>query len=155
MDIVSPGVRSRMMASIRGKDTQPELTVRRYLHARGFRYRLHGGNLLGRPDLVLPRWKAVVFVHGCFWHGHAGCKYFRLPATRVDFWTAKISGTIERDAFAETGLRQLGWRVFIVWECALRDRQESALCELERYIRSGSEKAEVQPESAQLRLKTE
>jgi DNA mismatch endonuclease (patch repair protein) len=118
-DVVDPATRSRMMAGIRGKDTKPELLLRKALHARGFRYRLGGAKLPGRPDLVLPRHSAVVFVHGCFWHGH-GCRYFKWPKTRTDWWRAKIDGNRERDGRNRQALLDAGWRVGIVWECAMR-----------------------------------
>lgn len=121
-DIVSAAVRSRMMSAIRGKDTAPELRVRRALHQRGFRYRLHAGKMPGRPDLVFPKWRAVIFVHGCFWHGH-GCHLFRLPATRSEWWRAKINGNRQRDARSIAALHDAGWRVAVVWECALGGRQ--------------------------------
>lgn len=112
--------RSRIMAAIRGKDTGPEMRVRRFLHAAGLRYGLHGKDLPGRPDIVLRRHRAVVFVHGCFWHGHA-CKAGRLPRTRTEWWRAKIERNRARDAEAEARLAGMGWRVFVVWECGLRD----------------------------------
>ena len=118
-DVVSPEVRSRMMSGIRGKDTKPEWLVRRALHARGFRYRLHARGLAGRPDLVLPRYRAVVFVHGCFWHGH-DCRYFRLPGTRTEFWQGKITRNRSNDVRNRASLLEAGWRVAVVWECVLR-----------------------------------
>jgi len=111
--------RSRMMAGIRSKDTQPEMRVRRGLHQRGLRFRLHVRGLPGRPDLVLPRWNTVVFVHGCFWHGH-DCSYFRWPKTRTEFWCEKINGNRERDGRATEQLCAAGWRVLVIWECAFR-----------------------------------
>jgi len=119
VDVVPAGVRSRMMAGIRGKNTKPELQVRRALHAEGFRYRLHDGDLPGKPDMVLPKHRAVIFVHGCFWHGH-DCHLFRLPATRPEFWQDKIRGNVERDRKAVETLHRDGWRVGTVWECALK-----------------------------------
>jgi DNA mismatch endonuclease (patch repair protein) len=124
LDIISPERRSELMSRISGKDTAIELTVRKGLHAIGFRYRLGGAGLPGRPDIVLPRYRAVVFVHGCFWHGH-DCTLFRLPKTRPEFWAAKIAGNRERDARVKRQLRELGWRYFEVWECQLR-RQSTA-----------------------------
>lgn len=118
-DVVDAVTRSRMMAGIRGKDTRPELVIRRGLHALGFRYRLHDRALPGQPDLVLPRWRAVIQVHGCFWHGH-GCSLFRWPSTRQDFWRAKIGRNVERDAEVEAALDRAGWRVLTVWECAIK-----------------------------------
>lgn len=109
------------MAAIRGKDTRPELLIRRGLHALGLRYRLHARDLPGKPDLVFPKWHAVVFVHGCFWHGH-DCPLFRWPATREDFWRAKIEANRKRDDAALQDLEALGWRHAVVWECALKGR---------------------------------
>ena len=118
-DTVSREVRSRMMAGIRSRDTKPELILRRGLHALGFRFRIVDRTLPGRPDIVFPRYRAVIFAHGCFWHGH-DCSLFRLPSTREDFWRTKIAGNAKRDADSEEQLLQLGWRVMTVWECAMR-----------------------------------
>lgn len=118
-DVVSPAVRSRMMAGIRGRDTRPELVLRSGLHRMGFRFRLHARELPGKPDMVLPKWGAVIFAHGCFWHGH-DCTLFRWPGTRQEFWRAKIEGNRARDAGAVQALRAAGWRVLTVWECALK-----------------------------------
>ena len=118
-DIVSKAVRSRMMSGIKGKDTKPELLLRQNLHRRGFRYRLHVKDLPGRPDMVLPRFNAVLFAHGCFWHGH-DCSLFRWPQTRRDFWVEKIRGNRARDIRNEQLLCDNGWRVGKVWECALK-----------------------------------
>lgn len=120
-DIVDAATRSRMMSGIRGKDTKPELVIRRGLHALGFRYRLHDRNLPGRPDLVLAHWRAVIQIHGCFWHGH-DCPLFRLPQTRQEFWRAKIGRNVERDREVNEALDRAGWRVLTVWECALKGR---------------------------------
>lgn len=119
-DIVDKQTRSRMMAGIRGKDTKPELILRRALHARGFRFRLHSKNIPGRPDLVFPKHRAVVFVHGCFWHRHANCRYATTPSTRVEFWREKFESNVARDSAVVTALIGSGWRVAMVWECALR-----------------------------------
>jgi DNA mismatch endonuclease (patch repair protein) len=121
-DIVAPEVRSRMMSGIRGKNTKPELLVRKMLHAAGFRYRLHDKALPGKPDMVFPKYRAVILVHGCFWHGH-GCHLFRLPSTRTEFWKRKIDGNVERDREAVRKLRDTGWRVATVWECALKGKR--------------------------------
>ena len=110
-----------MMAGIRGKNTRPEIIVRRLLHRAGFRFRLHARDLPGRPDIVLPRWRAVIQVHGCFWHGH-DCHLFRMPGTRSEFWEAKIAGNRARDAAVRVALASLGWRQLEVWECALKGR---------------------------------
>lgn len=109
------------MSGIRGTNTRPELLVRKGLHARGFRYRLHDRHLPGRPDLVFPRYRAVIFVHGCFWHGH-DCHLFKWPSTRREFWRRKIEGNREVDALAVKRLRDGDWRVGVVWECALKGK---------------------------------
>lgn len=119
-DVHTPEARSRNMRAIRSADTRPEMLVRRALHAAGFRYRLGGAGLPGRPDLVLPRLRTVVFVHGCFWHGHTGCRYFKVPGTRTDFWLQKIGSNQRRDAVVEQALQEQGWKVVVVWECALK-----------------------------------
>src|SRR5687768_5572518 len=118
-DIVDPRTRSRMMSGIRGKNTKPELAVRSYLHRRGLRFRLHGRGLPGRPDLVLPRFRAVVFVHGCFWHQHEGCRFAYSPVSNRRFWEAKLRGNAERDRRHAIALAEAGWRVFVVWECEI------------------------------------
>lgn len=107
------------MAGIRGANTKPEMIIRRGLHAFGFRFRLHGRKLPGKPDLVLPRYRAVIFVHGCFWHRH-DCQLFKWPKTRNEFWRQKIEGNSQRDSRAEAELKAMGWRVLRVWECSLR-----------------------------------
>lgn len=119
MDVFDPQKRSEVMARVRGKDTKPELLVRRHLHAAGLRYRLHHKGLPGRPDLVFPSRRLVVFVHGCFWHGHEGCKRATIPATRPEFWREKIETNRARDARVKTQLEEQGWRVSTVWECSL------------------------------------
>jgi len=121
MDSVPPETRSRMMAANRGRDTGPELLLRRALFARGFRYRVNAPGLPGRPDLKLTRHGAVILVHGCFWHGH-DCPSFRMPASNTLFWKAKFKRNRERDARNIAELREAGWRVCVVWECALRGR---------------------------------
>lgn len=120
-DVVTPEARSRMMAGIRGKDTKPELLIRSALHRAGFRFRLHQTSLPGKPDLVLPRYRAAIFVHGCFWHGH-DCHLFRWPATREEFWREKIGRNIARDSQQMANLAGAGWRVAVVMECALKGR---------------------------------
>lgn len=124
-DVVSPAVRSRMMAGIKGKNTKPELIIRSGLHRRGFRFSLHGRGLPGRPDLVLPKHDAVIFVHGCFWHGH-GCHLFKWPSSREEFWKAKISKNRARDCRVVNALQNDGWRTAIVWECALKGTKRMA-----------------------------
>ncbi|WP_413877168.1 very short patch repair endonuclease [Albidovulum sp.] len=123
-DIVDQQTRSRMMAGIKGKNTRPELSLRRALHARGFRYRLHSSKVHGRPDLVLPKHHAVVFVHGCFWHRHEGCRYATTPATRAEFWQAKFGANVARDSAVRGALLATGWRVATIWECALRKPEQ-------------------------------
>ena len=118
-DVVDAATRSRMMAGIRGKDTAVEVAVRRQLHALGYRFRLHQKDLPGRPDIVLPRYRAAVFVHGCFWHRHAGCVYATNPATRSAFWQAKFEANVRRDAAAVERLMSGGWSVAVIWECAV------------------------------------
>ena len=127
MDVVDSATRSRMMAGIRAKDTKPEMIVRRYLHARGFRYRLHKRGLPGSPDLVLPKYKIAIFVHGCFWHRHAGCRYATTPSSNVERWTRKFATNTERDARKLAELENGGWRVIVVWECELRRDAEDRL----------------------------
>lgn len=125
VDIVDPSTRSRMMASIRSANTKPEMTLRRLLHASGLRYRLHARNMPGRPDIVFPSKKAVVFVHGCFWHRHSGCHWCTKPATNNEFWTTKFSENVNRDHQRVGDLLDLGWRVATVWECGLRGEEAS------------------------------
>ena len=120
-DIVDPETRSRMMSNIRGKDTKPELLIRHALHAKGLRYRLHVKDIPGRPDMVFPRFRAVVFVHGCFWHGH-DCSLFHLPGTRTKYWKEKIEKNRKRDNEVAAMLLDSGWRYLVVWECAIRGR---------------------------------
>ena len=121
-DVVSREMRSRMMSGIRGKDTKPELTVRKALFAAGFRFRLHRRDLPGVPDVVLPRKRVAIFVNGCFWHMHAGCKNAKLPSSRQDFWREKLERNIERDKKNIDALIDLGWRVLVVWECSTREK---------------------------------
>lgn len=120
-DTVSPAVRSQIMSRVRSKNTKPEILVRRGLHAMGFRYRLHRKDLPGKPDIVFPRYRAVILVHGCFWHGH-DCALFRLPKTRRDWWRRKIERNRERDAGNRVALTERGWRRLEIWECAFRGR---------------------------------
>ena len=119
VDTVDPATRSRIMAAIRSRDTTPEIKVRKALHARGFRYRIHVATLPGRPDIVFPKYQAVILVHGCFWHGH-DCQLFQLPATRSEYWQAKIQRNRERDFSVRRCLSDAGWRHLSIWECALK-----------------------------------
>ena len=118
-DVVNSETRSRMMSGIRGKDTGPELVIRRQLHGLGFRFRLHDKQLPGKPDLVLKQYNAVIFVHGCFWHRH-NCRLFKWPKTRPEFWKKKINQNHENDLKALNNLKTIGWRVCIVWECSIK-----------------------------------
>lgn len=120
-DIFNQQTRSRMMSGIRGKDTQPELAIRRGLHARGFRFRLHAKDVPGKPDLVLPRFHAAIFVNGCFWHRH-DCHLFKMPATRPEFWSQKLERNVLRDQIVHAQLVKKGWRILVVWECSLKGR---------------------------------
>lgn len=145
-DVVPPDVRSRMMAGIRSKDTKPELALRRGLHALGFRYRLHIKDLPGKPDLVFTRHGAVLFAHGCFWHGH-DCHLFKWPSTRVDWWREKIERNRALDARAVASLAARGWRVGVVWECALKGRSrrplESVIDSCAAWLRSNATSFEI------------
>jgi len=123
--------RSAIMSRVKGRNTQPEMAVRRALHRMGFRYRLHASDLPGRPDIVLPRHRKVVLVHGCFWHGHEGCPRAARPSANADFWAHKLDANIHRDAEVREQLHRLGWQVLTVWQCEARD-----LAGLERRLRS-------------------
>lgn len=120
VDIVDTSTRSRIMASIKGRDTKPEILIRKLLHKIGFRFRLHVKELPGRPDIVLKKYKAVIFINGCFWHGHKGCHLFKIPATRTDFWEEKINKNQLNDIKSIKLLLDNGWRVCLVWECSVR-----------------------------------
>ena len=119
-DVLTKEQRSRCMAAIKGKDTKPEMIVRRYLFSRGLRFRVQVRKMPGNPDIVLPKYKTVIFVNGCFWHGHEGCKYYRLPKSNIEFWKEKINRNIARDIRNEEELKSLGWHVIRVWECDIR-----------------------------------
>jgi DNA mismatch endonuclease, patch repair protein len=129
MDVHEPQVRSYNMSRIRSKDTKPEVIVRKFLHSKGFRFRLHKAGLPGRPDLVLTKLKTVVFIHGCFWHGHKSCKYFVIPKTRRSWWLKKILGNRKRDMTNFKLLRQMGWTVRVVYECDLRPKLKAETLE--------------------------
>lgn len=136
-DSLSPAERSERMSRIRGRNTKPELTLRIALHRRGFRFRLHKGTLVGKPDLVLPRYGAAIFVHGCFWHRHSGCSVATTPKSNVEFWTLKFEKNMARDQRTVRTLTDEGWRVFIVWECQLTNarKAEETVEELSRLLR--------------------
>ncbi|MDG2510080.1 very short patch repair endonuclease [Stenotrophomonas maltophilia] len=129
MDRLDPQARSLLMSKVRGKDTKPEMAVRSYLHRRGLRYRLHDRSLPGKPDLVFKSRRVVVFVHGCFWHGHPGCSKARIPKTREEFWRSKIETNAACDRRSIRRLRALGWRVLVVWQCRISDRKLQRLYE--------------------------
>src|SRR5690606_37354154 len=136
-DVHNPKTRSYNMSRIRGKDTKPEIIVRKFLHGHGYRYRLHDKKLPGKPDLVLKKYQTVVFIHGCFWHGHESCKYFVVPKTRTEFWLNKINGNRKKDAESISALKKQGWKVTTVWECELkRDKRESKLKSLIKEFKS-------------------
>ena len=120
MDSLSKERRSWNMSRIKGKDTKPELIVRSLLHRMGYRFRLHRKDLPGKPDIVLPKYKTVVFVHGCFWHRHNGCKYAYSPKSRKSFWQKKFQGNIERDKLNQAKVKKAGWQVIVIWECQIK-----------------------------------
>lgn len=126
MDVVDRATRSRMMSGIRGKNTKPELVVRSYLHRSGLRFRLHA-SLPGKPDLVLPKYRAAVFVHGCFWHRHQDCRFATTPTSNAKFWKKKFADNVRRDAQVQQQLARLGWRVLVIWSCELNERKLHAL----------------------------
>lgn len=141
MDKVDAQTRSKIMARIKSKNTKPELAVRKGLFARGLRFRLHVTRLPGRPDLVFPKYRAIIQVHGCFWHGHQSCKLYKPPASNVGYWSSKIARNQKNDASSSEQLKTMGWRVFTVWECQLRgqsaDRLEALFNELADWVRHG------------------
>jgi DNA mismatch endonuclease (patch repair protein) len=130
MDVVDSTTRSRMMAGIRSKNTQPEMIVRKYLHAQGLRFRLHARNLPGSPDLALPKYKVAIFVHGCFWHRHARCRFATTPSSNIAHWNAKFAANIDRDARQVLALQEAGWRVITIWECELKRTRDDRLSSL-------------------------
>lgn len=122
MDTVTPEQRSDNMSRIRSKNTKPEIVVRHHLHALGFRYRLHSPKLPGHPDIVLPRWHTVIFIHGCFWHRHEGCRKASTPKSNVEFWTAKFERNVARDRKEHAALEAAGWHVIVLWECEIKSK---------------------------------
>jgi DNA mismatch endonuclease (patch repair protein) len=136
-DVVDKKTRSRMMAGIRGKNTKPELILRRALHKNGFRYRIHDSRLPGKPDIVLPMYKALIFVHGCFWHRHMDCWWNTSPSSNTAFWKDKLARNAERDARHMEELRSQGWRIAIVWECSFRlSNAEQVAIEVKNWLKS-------------------
>lgn len=145
-DVVSKEKRSEMMAGIRGKDTKPEIMIRKALFQQGFRYRIHDKKLPGKPDLVLPRYKAAIFVHGCFWHKH-GCHLFKMPGSRQEFWQTKIEGNLKRDEIALRKLHEAGWRTLVIWECSTKGKTRLDTSKLVKkisaWIKSSNPHAEI------------
>lgn len=144
-DVVSPTKRSQMMSGIKGKNSLPEMMVRKALFAMGHRFRLHRRDLPGTPDIAMPGRKIAIFVHGCFWHAHQGCKYAKTPSTRTEFWAAKLLSNVDRDRCAADKLAEMGWRVLNVWECTTRypAAAEGLLDALRIWIDSGAATGEI------------
>lgn len=134
-DVHDKATRSYNMSQIKGKNTRPEMLVRKFLHAQGFRYKLHDKSLPGKPDIVLPKYGTVIFIHGCFWHGHEHCRYYVVPKTKTDWWLNKINGNVANDHKAIAGLAGLGWQVITIWECDLKkDKIDKTLSALQKKI---------------------
>lgn len=134
-DVHEPEMRSYNMSRIRSKDTKPELIVRKFLFGKGLRYRIHGRNLPGKPDIVLKKYKTVIFIHGCFWHSHEGCKSFKLPTSRLEYWVPKLKKNKQKDLVHLTELQSAGWKTIVVWECDLaKDKMNQTLMSLLRQI---------------------
>lgn len=140
VDTLTKHERSERMALVRSKHTKPELAIRSLVYGMGFRYRLHGNKLPGRPDLVFPSRRKAIFVHGCFWHRHRGCKLARIPKSRVRFWTEKLEGNRRRDVRNMARMRRLGWSSLVVWECQL-GKLESLSCRIRNFLEAGGGKA--------------
>lgn len=143
VDVVDKETRSRMMSGIRGKNTNPEIVIRKALHSRGFRFRLQSQTIPGRADIYLPKWESVIFVHGCFWHWH-DCRFFTMPKTRTDFWLTKLTGNRLRDQRVIAKTLELGWRCIVIWECSLKgkdsqNRVAKVMDLLEKWIREGGD----------------
>lgn len=150
---MSPEKRSALMSRIRGRDTKPEIQIRKALWHAGLRFRLNVRDLPGRPDIVLPRWNAAIFVHGCFWHRHEGCPLFRLPSTRTSFWDTKLAANRNRDDQAARSLEATGWRVLTIWECALKASEgDTGSCCI-HWVRAGLPRAEVAGENGRVALR--
>lgn len=137
-DVHSPEVRSYNMSQIRNRNTKPELKLRSMLHRAGYRFRIHNDKLPGKPDIVLPKYKTAIFVHGCFWHRHEGCRYCTTPKTRKEFWENKLSGNVVRDRLKQAQLEEAGWRVIVVWECELKHSAQETVLRLDDQLREGS-----------------
>lgn len=134
VDRINAERRSANMAAIKGKNTGPEITVRKDLHAAGFRFRLHRRDLPGKPDLVLPKYRTAVFVHGCFWHMHKDCPNATIPKSNTNFWVGKLGENALRDVKNQTQLKELGWRVYVIWECELKIKSKKWLFDLEKFL---------------------
>jgi len=145
-DVVSTETRSRMMSGIRGKNTRPEMLIRKLLHGRGFRYRLHVKTLQGKPDIVLPKYRAAILIHGCFWHGH-DCHLFKWPSSNENFWSEKISRNKAVDELAVKSLHEQGWRILTIWECALKGKSRQPVAQIAddivTWLKSGACDAEI------------
>ena len=140
-DVHEPHVRSYNMSQIKGKNTKPEIIVRRFLFAQGYRYKLHDRKLPGAPDIVLPKYRSVIFIHGCFWHGHDNCKYYVVPKTRTEWWLAKILGNKQRDKENFVKLRRMGWRILNIFECELKTYERAkTLRKVLRFVSSKQKK---------------
>jgi DNA mismatch endonuclease (patch repair protein) len=138
-DVHDTKTRSYNMSKIKGKDTKPEMIVRKFLHSQGFRYKLHDKRLPGKPDLVLPKYNTVIFIQGCFWHGHQDCKYYKIPKTRTDWWLTKITTNKSNDSKHQALLISMGWNIIEIWECGLKPKQlEATLKDLVDMIFSNS-----------------
>lgn len=150
-DLMTPEQRHRCMAAIKGKDTRPEMLVRKYLFSKGLRYRVNDKRLPGSPDIVLKKFKTVIFIDGCFWHAHKGCKYYKMPKTNVDFWRAKIARNIARDYVNNVDLELAGWKVIRVWECDVKTKakREETLKNLYQSITGATPKRAVYEEAPQ------
>ncbi len=137
MDVLTKEQRHKNMSRIRGKNTKPEEIVRKYLFSRGFRYRKNDRRYPGKPDIVLPKYKTVIFVNGCFWHQHEGCRYASVPKSRQDFWLPKLQGNVERDQRNIEALKKAGWSVIVIWECEIKSKKgrDDALSRLEQKIK--------------------
>jgi DNA mismatch endonuclease (patch repair protein) len=122
MDVFSKSKRSDIMSKVSGKDTKPEILVRKFLFSKGFRYRKNVKDLLGKPDIVLPKYKTIIFVHGCFWHGHENCEAAKLPTSNIEYWTKKVTSNVTRDSQNIQSLKETGWNVIIIWECELKSK---------------------------------
>jgi DNA mismatch endonuclease (patch repair protein) len=152
IDVVSPIKRSLMMSGIKGKNSLPEMLVRKTLFAMGYRFRLYRRDLSGTPDIAIPGRKIAIFVHGCFWHAHQGCRFAKTPSTRAEFWTAKLQANVDRDRLSAASLSAMGWRVLTVWECSTRDAKAAASMRqaLQVWIENGALTGEISKQSLAL-----